>query len=159
MLKRSLVEQLKSANKYFLNSTRCLNEEDSAFAPKEGMFTVAQQVAHTAQIIDWFFEGAFRPEGFSVDFEGLTGEILKCESLAGAREWFKKAVDNGMSLIENKNEMEWMAPMADGPIMGGLPRMVIMSGICDHTAHHRGSLSMYARMLDKVPNMPYEDPK
>ncbi len=26
--------------------------------------TVAQQVAHTAHTLNWFVEGAFRPEGF-----------------------------------------------------------------------------------------------
>ena len=30
--------------------------------------TVAQQVAHAAQTLDWFVEGAARPEGFDLNF-------------------------------------------------------------------------------------------
>ena len=39
------------------------------FRPQEDMMTAAQQVAHTAQTLDWFIEGAARPEGFDLDFE------------------------------------------------------------------------------------------
>jgi uncharacterized damage-inducible protein DinB len=40
-------------------------------------------------------------------------------------------------------------------IMSGLPKRAILHGMADHTAHHRGSLAVYARMLGKVPPMPY----
>ena len=35
------------------------------------------------------------------------------------------------------------------------PRLGVVSGIVDHTAHHRGSLAVYARLRGKVPPMPY----
>ena len=41
--------------------------------------------------------------------------------------------------------------------MGGVPRAAILSGITDHTAHHRGALTVYARLLGKTPPMPYAD--
>jgi uncharacterized damage-inducible protein DinB len=50
-----------------------------------------------------------------------------------------------------------MAPIADGPIMGGAPRMAIFGAITDHTAHHRGALTVYARLGGAVPPMPYAD--
>ncbi len=31
----------------------------------------------------------------------------------------------------------------------------MISAITDHTSHHRGALSVYARLLGKVPAMPY----
>ena len=40
--------------------------------------TVAQQVAHAAQTIDWFIEGASRPEGFDLDFEKHAKALGSC---------------------------------------------------------------------------------
>jgi uncharacterized damage-inducible protein DinB len=39
--------------------------------------------------------------------------------------------------------------------MGGEPRISILFGILEHTAHHRGALSVYTRLCGKVPLMPY----
>jgi uncharacterized damage-inducible protein DinB len=41
--------------------------------------------------------------------------------------------------------------------MGGLPRHSVVSALMDHTAHHRGALTVYARLLGKVSPMPYMD--
>ena len=41
--------------------------------------------------------------------------------------------------------------------MGGQPRLAIFGALTDHTAHHRGALSVYTRLLGKVPPMPYMD--
>ena len=43
----------------------------------------------------------------------------------------------------------------DTRIMEGAPRLSVVSGIVDHTAHHRGSLAVYARLIGKEPLMPY----
>ena len=63
LAQQALIE-LKSAHEYFNRSTRNLTEDHSTFVPAEGMMSAAQQVAHVAHTIDWFLEGAFRPEGF-----------------------------------------------------------------------------------------------
>ena len=55
--------QLASSKEFFERSTRVLEEADSQFKPNDNMMTVAQQVAHTAITLDWFVEGASRPEG------------------------------------------------------------------------------------------------
>ena len=57
--------------------------------------------------------------------------------------------------LSYKSDAELMAPIADGPIMGGAPRMAIVNGITDHTAHHRGALTVYARVSGIVPPNPY----
>ena len=41
--------------------------------------------------------------------------------------------------------------------IGGIPRIAIIGSITDHTAHHRGALSVYARLNGVVPPMPYMD--
>jgi uncharacterized damage-inducible protein DinB len=149
--------QFESAHEFFNRSTRNLTEAHSGFAPAEGMMTVAQQVAHVAQTIDWFVEGAFRPEGFSQDWEGQAKVLAGCTSLAQARDWFERAVKNAKATIGSTSDADMMVPLPEGPIMGGAPRFAIVGAITDHTAHHRGALTVYARLNGIVPPMPYMD--
>jgi len=57
--------------------------------------------------------------------------------------------------VKSHTAEEWATPLAPGPIMGGAPRLAVFSAIAEHTAHHRGALSVYSRLLGKVPPMPY----
>lgn len=151
----SLIQELKSTKEFFDRSTRPLTEEDSTFAPTQGMWSASQQVAHAAQTIDWFVEGAFRPEGFDLDFEAMATEVNKIQSLKEARDWLDRAFDRCIQTIGSKSMEELTAPLPAGPIMGGAPRLAIVGAIVDHTAHHRGALTVYSRLRDKVPPMPY----
>ncbi len=150
-----LVRELASAKAYFDRSTRCLVEEDSTFSPSEGVMTAAQQVAHVAQTVDWFLEGAFRPEGFNMDFEGHAKEIAKVESLAAAREWLDRSFASASEDLAARSADELAEGLPEGPIMGGAPRFTIVSAIQDHTAHHRGVLTVYSRLRGHEPTMPY----
>ena len=147
--------ELSSTHEFFLRSTRNLTEEMSTFAPADGMMTVAQQVAHAAQTVDWFMEGAFRPEGFRMDFESMTKETDAYTSLAKAREWFETAFANAKAVVAAKSDAELLVALPEGPIMGGLPRMHVFGAINDHTAHHRGALTVYSRLKGVIPPMPY----
>lgn len=151
----SLIQELNSTKEFFDRSTRPLTEEDSTFAPTQGMWSASQQVAHAAQTIDWFAEGAFRPEGFDLDFEAMATEVNKIQSLKEARDWLDRAFDRCIQTIGSKSMEELTAPLPAGPIMGGAPRLAIVGAIVDHTAHHRGALTVYSRLRDKVPPMPY----
>jgi uncharacterized damage-inducible protein DinB len=134
-----------------------LTEDDSTYAPVEGVYTAAQHVAHVAQTIDWFFDGAFRPEGFDMDFEAHDRAVRTVNSLAQARASLARTVEQARRTIAARSEEEWQQPLPEGPVMGGLPRAAIFGGITDHTAHHRGALTVYARLRGKVPPMPYMD--
>ena len=156
-MKSTLLAQLKSANDCFGRSTAALDEENSSFSPSEGVYTAAQQVAHAAQTIDWFMEGAFSPQGFDLDFEAHDRKVREVTSLTDARAWLSRSVENARELVNSKSEEEWSQPLADGPIMGGQPRAVVFGGITDHTAHHRGALTVYTRLIGKTPPNPYMD--
>lgn len=151
----SCVAELSNVEQFFNRSTEELSEDLSGFTPAEGMMTAAQQVAHAAKTIDWFVEGAFRPEGFDMNFEEHIQDVMKVTSLTAARAWFTKSIADAKAVIATKGDAELMAPLPDGPVMGGAPRIAIVSGINDHTAHHRGALTVYARLSGKVPPMPY----
>lgn len=150
-----LVAALRQVKACFDRSTACLDEEDSAFAPADGTFTVAQHVAHVAQTIDWFLEGAFRPEGFDLDFGAHQAEIGRVTSLEAAREWLDRSIARAIDTFAGMTPEEMAAPIAAGPILGGAPRSAILSSIADHTAHHRGALTVYARLRRKQPALPY----
>lgn len=154
MSQKRLQRMLDAAQQYFHKTTSVLEEGDSAFAPVPGMRTVAQSVAHTAHVVDWFVEGAFRPEGLDLDFEAHERKVLAVTSLGEAREWLDKAFDRARDVLAAKSEEELAEPIA-GQIFGGQPRKSLVGGIVDHTAHHRGSLAVYARLLGKAPPMPY----
>jgi uncharacterized damage-inducible protein DinB len=121
------------------------------------MMTVAQQVAHVAQTIDWFIEGAFRPEGFDQDWEEHAGIVAAYDSLEKARAWFEQAIAGASQRVATLSDAELLVPLPEGPIMGGVPRFGIFGAITDHTAHHRGALTVYARLNGIVPPMPYMD--
>ena len=155
MVKEGLIEQLESVEEYFERSTRCLTDQDSGFCPAEGTFSVVNQVAHVAQTIDWFLAGMFDPRGFDLDFEKQTRKMMACTSLSSAREWFHRSIGNAVAVIQKKTDGELLEPLPDGPVMGGAPRLAVVGAIADHTAHHRGALTVYSRLLGRVPLMPY----
>ncbi len=154
---KTCAQQLASTKDWFDRSTRALTEEDSTFAPAKDAMTTAQQVAHVAQTVDWFVEGAFRPEGFDMDFEAAAEEMVAIDSLAKAREWLDRAFAAAIDNISSRSAQEMTKRLPEGPVMGGAPRFAIIGGIQDHTAHHRGALTVYARMQGHTPPMPYMD--
>lgn len=155
MLKDNLIKELETSYGFFLNTIDCLDEDDSNFSPKEGMFTVSQQVAHAAQTVDWFIDGAFISNGFDLNFEKHTEEMKKTISLKQAKDIFAKAVGNAKSVLEKLSDEELNKPLPEGPVMGGVPKIAIIGAMSDHSAHHRGALAVYARLLGKEPKMPY----
>jgi len=154
-VKESLIEQLKSVGEFFERSTRCLTEEDSSFVPVEGMFSVAQQVDHAAQTIEWFVEGALSPTGFDLDFEKHLRETMACSSLTAARRRFDEAVRQAIARVGACEDADLLLPLPEGPILAGAPKSAAIGAIPEHTAHHRGALSVYSRLLGKTPLMPY----
>jgi uncharacterized damage-inducible protein DinB len=147
--------QLLSSKDFFDRSTRVLDEADSGFRPQAGMMTVAQQVAHAAQTLDWFIEGASRPEGFDLNFEEHAKALEKVTSLAAARQMLDAAYTKAIHYLRSQSGEELARPLPPGPVMGGMPVSDIVWAMVEHTAHHRGALTVYSRMIGKVPVMPY----
>jgi uncharacterized damage-inducible protein DinB len=151
----NFANQLLASQDFFQRSTRVLEEADSGFRPREDMMTVAQQVAHTAHTIDWFIEGAARPEGFDLDFAKMAAAIDAVTSLDAARKWLATAFANAVQFLRSQSPADLARPLPPGPVMGGQPISDIVWSMVEHTAHHRGALTVYSRELGKVPPMPY----
>ena len=157
MAANSYAAPIMQALQFLSRTCSVFREDDSQYAPTPGQFTVAQHIAHVAQTIDWFMAGGFRDEGFDLDFAAHQIQVREVDSLEAAFAWLAKSVDAAAAALETKTQAEMMAPIAEGPVMGGEPRAAVIAAIAEHTAHHRGSLAVYGRMLGYAPPMPYSD--
>ena len=150
-----LAGELQAIRKFFERSTSVLEEPDSGFTPVEGMYSLASQVYHVASTIDWFLDGTFG-KGWDMDFAKHDADARDVKSLTEARAALARAFENAEVIIMSQSEEKLQDPFpADDPIMPGQPRSNIISAINDHTAHHRGALTVYARLLGKSSPMPY----
>ncbi len=150
---------MKKVQEFFNRSTSALAEEDSGFAPVQGMLTAAQHVAHVAQTIHWFIGPAFEGRPFEMDFQGMEQRIRAVTSLTEAREQVDQAFEQLSAKVAATSMEKMMQPVipADAPFMQGMSPVALLSCIDEHTAHHRGSLAVYARLCGKQPPMPYMD--
>src|SRR5438105_13323733 len=131
MSDHNFAQSLKQVRQFFNTSTKCFDEDDAGFAPKPGMFTVAQHIAHSAQVIPWFIEGAFSPAGMSTDFEAMEKITRSVATLKEARASMDHACADAIAFIEKKSMSDFMQPIA-GHIMAGAPRVATFTAIADH---------------------------
>ena len=155
-LKTEALQQIRATRQFFDRTTRCLAESDSNFRATPETMTVAQQVAHAAQTIDWFREGGLE-DRWDMDFEKNMAATSGVSSLAEARRWLAEAWDKLEARTQASSDDELAGEMADNPILGRRRRYHLFERIVDHCAHHRGALAVYARLAGKVPEMPYAD--
>jgi len=76
-------------------------------------------------------------------------------SLAAARQSLETAYANAIGFLRSHSAEDLAGPLPPGPVMGGQPTSEIVWAMVEHTAHHRGALTVYSRLLGKVPPMPY----
>lgn len=150
----AMKETLEGMREFFNRSTRPLGEAHSGFSPAQGLFSVAGHVAHVAQTIEWFFDAAFT-ESWRMEFEEMDKEARAVTSLASARDRFERAVNKAIQVAVSHSAQEWASSFPPNPIMGERPRHSIIGAVTDHTAHHRGALTVYQRLLGLTPPMPY----
>jgi uncharacterized damage-inducible protein DinB len=76
-------------------------------------------------------------------------------SLAAARKMLETAYANAILFISLRGSEGLAQSLPPGPVMGNQPISDIIWAMVEHTAHHRGALTVYSRLLGKVPPMPY----
>lgn len=156
--KQECVQSLQMNEEFFNRSTSVLDEDDSTFVPAPGALSTAAQVAHVAITIDWFFDAAYTPKGWDMDFEAHMKEATSYNSLGAARERLARSFDRARETVEALSQEEFSANFPpDDPLFPGMPKACIVDAIADHTAHHRGALTIYSRLVGKVPKIPYMD--
>src|SRR4029077_14077181 len=98
----AFAESIRTMQRFFETTTKCFDASDAAFAAKPGLFTVAQHIAHTAQTLRWFVDGAFAPGGMRMDFEEMEKEVRAVTTLFEAREVFQSACADTIKIVEEK---------------------------------------------------------
>ncbi len=151
---QGLVKELESTQKFFKTTLSVFEPDDAGYAPDPELYTVAGHVAHAADSVDWFIEGAFG-NGWDMEFEATIAKAKAVTSLEEATVWLDRAFADAIKVVGQASDQQLFEPIPDTRIMEGAPRAAVVSGITDHTAHHRGSLAVYARLIGKVPPMPY----
>lgn len=155
MALNSVAAPLRNSLQFLSRTCSVFRADDAEYAPTPGQFSVAQHLAHVAQTIDWFMAGGFGPSGFDLDFAAHQTAVRKVVSLEEAYAWLARSVDAATATLDTMTGADLMIPIAAGPVMGGEPRAAVIAAIAEHTAHHRGSLAVYARLLGYAPPMPY----
>jgi uncharacterized damage-inducible protein DinB len=145
--------QFQTMQAFFNNSISVLTEEDSGFKPFEEAMTVAQLIGHVADTFDWFNDGTFSGKGFDMDFGVRMKDAV---SLEVEKKKFNEAIEASIALWGPKSMEELMMPIENDNIMGGAPKIASIGAMADHTAHHRGALTVYTRLIGKTPKMPYD---
>ncbi|MFC1555817.1 DinB family protein, partial [candidate division KSB1 bacterium] len=136
-----------SRERHYLNNVlKDFKPEHGDFKPDNDSFTVAQQMYHIADTLLWFREGAFG-SGFNMDFEGISRKLKEPRTFEEALDFLNKTYDDYIAFLEPLTEENLNTPLPDNPIFGNAPKWVIIYSTLDHTAHHRGALSVYLRLL------------
>ncbi len=147
-------ELLRNEKKFLMRVLKDFSPEHADFAPAAGMMTVSQQIRHIAETMSWFRKGAF--EGtFDMDFERLEGRLREPVTIEQALAELEHAYEDYDSFLAGCTPEDLAEPMAPNPVFGELPRLVVFSAQTDHTAHHRGALTVYLRMLGVKPELIY----
>ncbi|MFC1561632.1 DinB family protein [candidate division KSB1 bacterium] len=145
---------VRNERKYLQNIIKDFKPENGGFNPVEGMLTVAQQINHIAHTILWFREGAFG-SGFEMDPAVLEKQVMVKVSFEESLKKLNDTYDNWIAFLEGLSEEELNAPLPENSFFGPLPKSMIIYSNFEHTAHHRGALSVYLRLLGIKPTMVY----
>ncbi len=139
---------------HFLNNiVRGFKPEQGDFRPTPEMMTVSQQINHIAHITRWF-RTAMDGE-FDMDFERQKREYMHVASLEEAKVNLAAAYEEFATFVAGKSEAWLMEPLPENRILGRAPRLAALSANADHTAHHRGALAVYQRLLGITPTLVY----
>ena len=154
MTEQPHVMMLETERKHLFNILKDFTPEHSHFRPVEGMMTVAQLIRHIARAMRWFRDGGFG-DGFDMDFEKWAAEDHKPVSLADAMDELNRVYDDFTDFLKGKSMDDLMQPMPKNEIFGEAPRIAVLHANQDHTAHHRGALTVYLRLLGVTPALVY----
>lgn len=156
MTGKEAAQLIRNERRFLGNVLRDFCPQDEGFCPVDGMMTVAQQIRHIAHVIDWIREGGFGA-GFDMDFERMQAENRKPCTLAEALQALDRAYDTFIALLEQTSTETLLEPLPPNEILGPRPRLAVIGACNDHTAHHRGVLTVYLRLLGRTPAMVYAE--
>ena len=112
-----LVKQLETTQTFFKKTLSIFAPEDEGFAPFPELYSVAGHVAHVAESIDWFLEGAFG-DGWDLEFDAMITKAKAVTSLVEASEWMERAFANAIAVVSAASDQVLLESIPDTRIMG-----------------------------------------
>lgn len=169
---------------FFHRTVSCFEEKDATFRPRDNMLSVAGQIMHVTAAIELTLSGLIHNiERFkdmkpvsrrgptatwiALDY-GFTSlnwanesnkeipEFVERPTLAASLRAFDETIDMATEMFGGLTPQELMQPLPKTPMPMQNP-IQILEMLIDHTAHHRGALAQYARLLGYEPKFPYFD--
>ena len=151
---RQAAEHVRQEREYLMKIVGAFESGQGKFRPAEGMITVAQQINHITFMIRWFVQGAFGT-GFDLNPDKSAAATREDLDLNEAIRRLNETYDDYIAFLETLTVAELDAHMPPNPILGEVPRISLLRAQADHTAHHRGVLTVYLRLLGVVPPVIY----
>jgi hypothetical protein len=177
-------ERLDAHKEFFHRTTACFRPQDGGFRPRPDMLSVNGQILHVTAAMEFFLAGLVvsfdrlkpgpwvsrRGKGASwiglgtgfADMAWTEEATLDQEAIdddASVRTALK-AFDGTMDIVcrvfAQFTPEEMTSPLPRNPLDLRSPQHVL-DILLDHTAHHRGALAQYARLLGHDPSIPYFD--
>ncbi len=175
--------RIRAHKQFFRRTLQAFEEQDAAFQPRPEMLSVAGHIHHVIAGLELFLAGVFpamerfqgrewrsrRGEGQTwlglgpgftsmewtkVSNEDLSGADGGEAPLAFALRAFEETMDLAAELYGQLSRQELLMMLPENPIQLRTPQEALEI-MLDHTAHHRGALAQYARLLDREPKIPY----
>ncbi|AKQ66816.1 hypothetical protein A176_003728 [Myxococcus hansupus] len=176
------VQKLRMHRQFFHRTLACFRDEDATFRVTQESMTAAGQVLHAAAAIEYFLSGLFgafegwstmsrRQQGFadmswaqsantSPEERNAATEVEEAgRSLRKAAELFDRSMDSASEMFGGRTMEELTQPsLLPNPLFPPwFTAAHVFELMLDHTAHHRGALTQYARGLGLEPKIPYFD--
>ena len=121
-------------------------EADLGWRPDDRSRTVAELIAHLAEIPPWT-RGIMETEGCDVTQVPAAAAVT---TVAGALERFDAGAAAGRRALAGRPDDELVADWTlrrEGRVLFSLPRLsMVQVLVLNHLVHHRGQLSVYLRM-------------
>jgi hypothetical protein len=178
------VKKIQEHKEYFHRTMECFTEEDSNFLPANNLLSVAGQVLHVALSIEFFLSGMFGPYdgfgplsrfdrgftdmswatlaneknlGLALDANAWPKAVEASKSIAKALELFDQTMDIAAKMFALKTIQQIQTEqLPENPLFPPFYTYAdILEIVNDHTAHHRGSLVVYAHLVGRDPKIPY----
>jgi uncharacterized damage-inducible protein DinB len=148
------IQLVKRERNFLMNILKDFKPEHSDYKPQKEMKTVGQQIRHIELTIKFHYYSTFGP-GFDMSFQEYLAEMKKPISLEKALQGLHRMYDEAIAMLEKTTAEELLADLPNNPMLGTGACYTVIYKNSEHTAHHRGALSVYLRMLGITPAMVY----
>ncbi|MCP4727525.1 MAG: DinB family protein [bacterium] len=154
---KTAVEIITKERKFLNNILKDLKPEHGDFKPADEMLTASQQIKHIALTGKWFYSKALGTGFEFASFDAYLEEMQKPLTLQEALDLLNETYEESVRAFGNMTEKEFDEIVKDDPMLGTFKKSDMIFYNNEHTAHHRGALSVYLRLLGITPTMIYAE--